>query len=180
MLKFGEEIYSSRSISFNFRNEKMPRGSRQQKLFVLEQLFLYILFGLSFLSCVRQAPLNSIGARSRSAHYRTVLPSTCSFQYPLQQWYPLNSNSFTTNNDINAYIYIAAHLGNREKDQRNRPARALDSAKLFHPCKSPRTSPRESCRSHRHHFTDTISPTREHCNATWEPPTPPGAGTVCV
>jgi len=57
----------------------MPRTTKEQKLFVLEQLFLYILVVPSLLSCVRQSPWNSIWVRFRSAHYRTLLLFTCSF-----------------------------------------------------------------------------------------------------
>lgn len=67
----------------------------------------------------------------------------------------VNCNSFTTNSDINPNIYITIYLGKYGKDQRNRPGTALDSAKLFHPCKNPWTSPWESDRSHRYRLTDT-------------------------
>lgn len=133
----------------------MPKGSKWQELFALEQWFLYMLFGLSFVSRVRQSALNSIWVHPRSAHYRTLLPFAGSFWYPLWQQYLVNFNSFITNSDVNRYIYIAAYLGNCGKDQRNRTATALDSAKSFHPCKSPWTSPWESHRSHRHHFIST-------------------------
>lgn len=53
------------------------------------------------------------------------------------------------------YIYIAAYLGNCGKDQRNRTATTLDSARLFHPFKSLWVAPWESQHSHRHHFTNT-------------------------
>lgn len=155
MLKFGEDIRSSHSISCNFQNEKMTKGCKWQKLLVPEQIFLYTLFGLSFLSCVRQSSLNIILVHSRSVHYRTLLLFTCSFQYPLWHQFPVNSHSFTKT-AILIHIFTLLHI-----QKTVGKIKETDLQECWFLQKSP---------GHHHGKaaapTDTISPTQEHCNVT--------------